>query len=338
MTTRSIRTATALAAVALLAGALPAAAAIKPLPQLPVARTAMAWLASQVNPSGYIPGTSGPDLSDTALVPISAEAAGTHAATARAAVAYLESNVDSYVTEDGHDGPGQLATLILDAVATGASPTDFGGTNLVARLEATMRTSGAQAGLFGVQSATYDGAYRQGLSLIALAAAGVVNTPTIRPAITWLKDQQCPSGGWEAYRATVSHGCGRSDPTTYSGPDTNSTALAIEGLRAQRVNPVHSPLSFLAGLEATHGGWGYYGAAADPDSTALVMGALTVLNQGATAARWVKHGNDPTAVLLGFRLSNGAFYYPISGSPDTANLLATEQAIVALGAYPFPRG
>ena len=49
------------------------------------------------------------------------------------------------------------------------SPTSFGGTNLVARLLATQRTTGTDAGLFGAQDPTFDGAYRQGLALAALA-------------------------------------------------------------------------------------------------------------------------------------------------------------------------
>ena len=44
----------------------------------------------------------------------------------------------------------------------GRNPRTFGGTNLVARLEATVQPSG----LFGVQDATFDGAFRQGLSLL----------------------------------------------------------------------------------------------------------------------------------------------------------------------------
>ena len=74
-----------------------------------------------------------------------------------------------YVRVDGSDGPGQLALLILDAHAMGVNPKAFGATDLVSCLLATERTSGTDKVLFGAQDATYDGAYRQGLSLAALA-------------------------------------------------------------------------------------------------------------------------------------------------------------------------
>ena len=68
-------------------------------------------------------------------------------------LSYLEANANSYITVESADGPGQLANLILDAHAMGVDPTNFGGTNLVARLLATEQTSGPDAGLFGTEAA-----------------------------------------------------------------------------------------------------------------------------------------------------------------------------------------
>ena len=135
------------------------------------------------------------------------------------------------MTVSGSDGPGQLALLILDAHALGVSPTSFGGTDLVARLLATQRTTGADAGLFGVQDPTYDGAYRQGLSLAALAAVGTTSGAAVTAAESWLTGQQCGDGGWTSY-ITAANPC-NGKPAKYEGPDTNSTALAVEGLEAQ---------------------------------------------------------------------------------------------------------
>ena len=73
------------------------------------------------------------------------------------------------------DGPGQLALLILDAHAMNVDPTNFGGTNLAARMVATEQTSGADAGLFGTEAqlnAFTVGGYVQGLVFTALKAVG----------------------------------------------------------------------------------------------------------------------------------------------------------------------
>ena len=134
----------------------------------------------------------------------------------------------------GPTGPGQLALLILDAHALGVDPTSFGGTNLVTRLLATEETSGKNAGLFGTKSQVNNfqaGVYDQGLALGALAGTGDTKGSAIKSAESWLLNQQCADGGWTSYESK-NNPCNGS-PADFEGPDTNSTALAIEGLAAQ---------------------------------------------------------------------------------------------------------
>lgn len=303
------------------------------LPQKAAAQHAAAWLAGQVNAKGFIvnPSTGKADLGDTALTVLALSSTGTQTATAQRALTYLSGHVHAYVKVGTTDAPGPLATLILDAKALGQDPTSFAGTNLVQRLLATMRPNG----LFGDQLPTYDGVYRQGLSLAALANAGVTGSQ-VRPAVRWLKNQQCADGGWMSYRKTASIPCPADDPSTFSGPDTNSTALAVEGLTAQGDAPVNDPTSFLQGLETVKAGWGEYGPPTDPDSTALVIQGLIALKAPVSVAPWVKSGNrDPVSALRSFQLADGAFTYP--GTSGRPNLLSTEQAIPALmrKALPF---
>ena len=312
------------------------ARAVVTLPQRHAASRAAAWLAAKVNAKGYVSFSGSPDLSDTTLVVLALAAAGGEHATALRALGYLKSHVGVYVSYDGHDGAGQLATLILDARSLGESATSFGGTNLVKRLLKTLRTTGQDAGLFGVQDPTYDGAYRQGLALAALAAAGVRGTNELASAISWLKRQQCSNGGWEAYRTSTTSACPPSDPTTYTGPDTNSTALAVQGLAAQRTRARHNPVTFFLHLQSADGGWGYYGGPADPDSTALVIQALVSLHDSVSSTTFRKGQKAAASALLFFQLSDGAFFYPTQGSPNTASGLATEQAIPALMSKAFP--
>ena len=151
-------------------------AAPSPLTRADSAQDGASWLAGQLTSGGYIPSPTTPgqaDLSATANAVLALASAGARDAAMRALV-YLEGQVDNYVAVDGADGPGQLALLILDAHSLGVNPYSFAGTDLVSRLLATERTSGTDAGLFGVQDPTYNGAYRQGLSLAALASVGVV--------------------------------------------------------------------------------------------------------------------------------------------------------------------
>lgn len=299
------------------------------LPQKPAGQRAARWLATQIDAKGYLVSPSGrPDLSSTAQAVLALAATGGWHRVAHRALAYLAAHIHQYVTQNGADGPGQLAQLILDAHALGAHPMHFGKTNLVARLLATMRKGGPQAGLFGRQSPTYNGAFRQGLSLAALAAAGVTKRSKVGPAIVWLQRQQCASGGWMAFRPSTSVACPRSDPKTYSGPDTNSTSLAVQGLVAQKAAIKHDVEKFLATKENPHAGWGVYGAPDDPNSTALVIQALLALKHPVAVHQFQRGRSDPVSALMGFQLKKGAFTYP--QTHNQPNVLATEQALPAL--------
>ncbi len=322
--------------------------ALPALPQTASARAGAAWLAGQLTPAGYIPSTTTPgqaDLSATANTVLALAAAGTDLPRAQTALAYLETQVDAYVTAGGSDGPGELALLVLDAHALGADPSSFGGTDLVTRLLATEQTSGPDTGLFGSQSPTYDGAVRQGLALAALAAAGVTSGPQVAAAEAWLTHQQCPDGGWTSYLTTANPCDG--NPANYAGPDTNSTSYAVIGLEAQHAlgtTAATSALGFLEGAQDPDGGWGYEPnttsapGTTDPDSTALVVQALISLGQSPSSPTFVRGSANPVSALLSFQLASGsgagAFTYP--GDGPTPNLLATYQAVPAVAGVTFP--
>ncbi len=317
---------------------------------------AAGWLGRQFLSNGNLPkaeGEAGLDnlpLALTALV-----AAETGSKQAKAGLAYLEAHFNSFVSEPVSKTqsvvlPGRMAEVILAAVATGASPTAFGGdkaaNNLVARLLATEKAKGGNAGLFGSPSSpTYSSAYTEGLSLLALVATGHPNAA----GAGWLVRQQCSNGGWISYRADVSKGCPAEDPAEYAGADTNSTALAIEALVASKTDPRTSPIPFLEKSQYPDGGWGYIGQVAksqpvDPDSTAVVIQALVALGQLDSPAFSRHDGASPEVALKHFQLGcaapagvRGAYYYTRSEGPS---LYATIQAIPAASgkAYPIGKG
>jgi hypothetical protein len=337
-------------ALALLVSPMTAQAASSPsLPQPDSAQAGATWLAGRFTPQGYIPSQSSPgtaDLSATANSILSLASANVDPGVATNALSYMESHVNTYVTQDGADGPGQLALLILDAHALGANLTSFGGTNLVTRLLATEQVAGHNTGLFGTKAqvkAFLAGVYDQGLALAALAAAGDTGGSAIASADSWLLHQQCPNGGWTSYKSR-SNPCSGS-PADYEGPDTNSSALAIEGLSAQgdlSGTAESNAHTFLVKAQDGDGGWGYEPNAAgapgstDPDSTALVVQAILALGDSPSKAPFVQNAN-PVAVLESFQASSGAnagsFGFPGVSGPD---LLSTYQAVPAVAGVVLP--
>jgi hypothetical protein len=319
-------------------------------PPLQSARWGAGYLARQIAANGgYVTGFGGaPDLSSTAYAVLALHAAGVGAAASDQAIGYLESQVGTGLTGfDGTDDPGRIGYTILAAVSAGQDPRHFGGTaapnDLVARLLATSRTTGADAGLFGSADPTFDGAYRQGTALAALQAAGVPKSQ-VGTNIAWLTGQQCANGLWTSYRADTSTPCPAADPDTFTGPDTNSTSLAVQGLAAYGSQPLKAlVVKAFKRIQSPDGGFPFLAArhqSSDPNSTALSIQALLAEGVGASLPGFRAGAGSAYAALAAYQLGcsdpvdvRGAFFFP--GSRE-ANVFATVQAVPALAKATFP--
>ncbi|MGH8922421.1 MAG: hypothetical protein ACRD0H_29475, partial [Actinomycetes bacterium] len=309
-----------------------------------------------LTPGGYLVGPDGskPDGSGTAAVALALAATGSAPQQLDEAVRYLEANVNSIVVDTSvtpsADNPGRLALLVLVGHATGVDPHAFGGTDLVARLLATARTTGKDAGLFGAADPTYDGAYRQGLSLAALGAAGVsTNNATAAAAVHWLEGQECPgasangtsNGGWASYRASTVTACPNPDPNTFAGADTNSTALAMQGLVAAGAVVSPEATGFLKTLQDADAGWGAFGSPTDANSTSLVIQSLLATHQ--VPSSFAKGSADPVEAVEALQIHGGPADGALAFTPNadhslSPSALATEQAAPALTGLPFGFG
>ena len=313
---------------------------------------AAGWLAGQLDAAiplvNFWSGDWGVTL-DAAISLAATETGGAQLDAVWAAlVAQRDTVIDPFASGDQ---PGRLARIILLAHALGEDPTNVGsapGNDLVARLLATRTTAGADAGLFGdpaVVSPTYDGAFRQGYSIAALVAVGAA-VPA--DAWQWLVNQQCDDGAWMPYRAEQAPGvlvpCAF-DGALFVGPDTNSTAAAINGLVAagQGAASVTDGADWLATVQNADGGWGLYaGDVSEPSSTALSWQALVGAGLGSDPA-YLSKSATPLATLLSFQLGcsapeedRGALTYP--GSNDAPNAFSTAQAVPALAGVPLVFG
>ncbi|MGW5121462.1 prenyltransferase/squalene oxidase repeat-containing protein, partial [Streptomyces noursei] len=104
-----------------------------------VADGGASWLVGQLDANGAhlksaMPGAEQqPDVGNTADTVV-ALAAGGHGAAAQQPLAWLEKNATAWAKQNG---PAAYAQLVLAAHATGTDPRSFGGTDLVAALNAT---------------------------------------------------------------------------------------------------------------------------------------------------------------------------------------------------------
>lgn len=196
----------------------------------------------------------------------------------------------------------------------------------------------ADAGLYGTADPTYDGVFRQSLALMGQVANDI--TPPAA-AITWLLDQQCTDGSFESYRADTSVPCTKPDPVNYTGPDMNSTAMAVQALMAldngrvkvrgalldRVVDAADKAGGWLAKQQNADGGWPYYsGGASDANSTGLAMSAIDTVG-GFDSSKEFGRASRFLGRLSASCADGGGFGYQPGSSPDG---LSTSQGTLGL--------
>ncbi|WP_416482196.1 prenyltransferase/squalene oxidase repeat-containing protein [Streptomyces sp. CL12] len=181
------------------------------------------------------------------------------------------------------------------------------------------------AGLYGTSDPTYDGVWRQSLTLVAQRTLGYHPATA---AVDWLTGQQCANGSFAAFRATPAASC---DAKTMV--DTNSTAAAIQALHATGGHDaaVTKAMDWLKSVQNKDGGWGYNpGSPSDTNSTSVVIGALAAT--GADPAGVRKDGKSPYDALATWSIpcdqdGGGALAY----QPDKKGKLAANADATAAG-------
>jgi hypothetical protein len=315
MFTRSLRRALlATSATALISGAAVAPVTAAPLT---VAQRDAAWLVAQA-PAGVFGNPPAISVAQTASFAFAVGTNPTARKTAQKGMRTLWTNAVSLSTTVSDD-PGALALWIMAAHAYGVNPRKFGSVDLVAKLLATLQgPTAARPGLFGSADPTYDGTYRQGLSLVALKAAG---TAVPQSAVRWLTQQRCSNGG---FSSDVHDNPCSGSPADYQGPDLNATALGIAGLKAAGVANTSSTVAFVKANQHRDGGWGFFpGDPSDPSSTGLMLAALHSWSSPALSSAISKANSS----MGSFQLSSGGFAYPGSTAAD---VLSSIQGLIGL--------
>lgn len=166
------------------------------------------------------------------------------------------------------------------------------------------------AALYGKGDPTYDGVWRQSMTLLAQDAAGA--TPAAK-AVDWLAGQQCADGSFTAYRAEPGDAC----DAKKTPADTNATAIAVQALSATggRGAAVDKALDWLRTVQNKDGGWGYNpGGPTDANSVSVVIGAFAAAGERPEKIR--KGDSSPYDALAALQLGcdakaaeRGAFAY-----------------------------
>ncbi len=261
--------------------------------------SASAWAMMAIAAAGEDPGNWKDDPANPSLVDYLAA----NAATATSANTYSK--------------------MIMAAVAADEDPTDFGGMDFVALLEAEY--DGTQIGDDTLLNDDYWG-------VLALVAAGQdpATSTTIQDSVAFiLANQDAVDDGW---------GWGVGGGFS----DVDNTAAAIMALLAAGQSPgstaITDGLAYIKSTQQDNGGFESWGATnADTDSWGIC--GIVAAGQDPTNAAWESGaGNDPVDDLLTFQQTGddyGAFYWQ-DGTPGMSAAGTTACAIIALVGDYFP--
>lgn len=190
--------------------------------------------------------------------------------------------------------------------------------------------------LYGKTDPTYDGVWRQSLSLLALHTAKITPAPA---AVSWLTGQQCADGGWPSYRANTGKPC------TAATEDTNATSAAVQALTALGGHgpAVAKGVAWLRRQQNTDGGWSFNpGGPSDANSTGVVISALVAAKTDPSTV--TRKGHTAYDGLAAFQIGcsapakdRGAFaYQPDKAGKLAPNGLASAQASLAAAGAALP--
>jgi hypothetical protein len=290
---RTHRRVASLFVIVSLALALPGRAALA-LTDQQRAHRAIGYLAHVQEDNGSIPGFS--PIGSTADAILAIRSADVGADVEQAAIRFLRRQT----VRGNVDTIGLKAKVVLALAATGRNAHDFGGHDLVGEITETEGLNGRYG-----DATIFD----QALAILAIYGS---TTSIDAQAVTWLRDGECPDGGWQfdrPHRAAEGTHCGDpTNPKDFFRSDTNTTAYAVMALALPGAGWDGDPFGFFSRIrDDAQGGWGYTWGFTDTDanSTALVIQAYAAaevaLPDGALHA--LRHLQYPRCGAFAFSLS-----------------------------------
>ncbi len=272
----------------------------------PVAGSA-AWLESQLTDGlAFNPNFGGFDDYGLSIdIALGLDAVGGHDATVQQVTDAIAANLSSYTSyptgNSTHVLAGSLGKALALATSAGRDGTTFGGTDLVADLEAQVATTPPIAGRIQDTfdptqqfEADFSNTIGQALAVQGLDAAG---SPLVAPTTGFLLSQQCSDGFFRLNFAAADAPLQACDADPAASPDTDVTALAVLALQSQTDDAavqaaVTRASSWLADAQRADGSFGGGTATEQPNanSTGLAASALGLSGDttaASAAARWL---------------------------------------------------
>jgi hypothetical protein len=311
---------------------------------------------SQQESGGFAEAGSEPESDFTAWVALALAAAGInprdqttahqHYAAGHSAYTYLAQEAAKNLTYES--AQHKLSTtdferemLVVDA--SGTSPHDFGGVDLVGEILKRQIATGSNAGAFPHEA----GSQTPGINdtIFAILALSPIHEPaaeySVQLAVEWLEAQQKCDGSWNWMYTSRVGSCpeGRRLLPGEAGGEVDMTGAALEALNATRhpdEKGQERAFAYLHEAQTFNGGVPEFLGEMEPNvaSTAWVVQAMW--SAGINPENWIAQGSisEPLAYLASMQQADGRIRY--KASQELNGMWMTAYVTPAFTGNPLP--
>jgi prenyltransferase beta subunit len=248
---------------------------------------------------------------------------------------------DAYTYLAEHAGELTLTTdferalLVVDA--SGTSPEDFGGVQLVQQILARQLTGTHEEGAFVQES----GERTPGVNdtIFAILALSLIQEPAVQSAIkhavTWLIGEQNPGdGGWPAV-------CPRTVASCSEQTEVDMTGAAIQALSAAGMQGSESEqkaIAFLHEAQDSDGGFSEFPGEGEESNVASTAWAVQAIwAAGGNPETWVKgSGREPLDYMESMQHEDGSIQWKASSDSNPVWMTAYVTPAYAGDPWPIP--
>jgi hypothetical protein len=321
--------AVALATVATaIVGACPAQAAANGVNQARLDNT-VKFLQEVQNTDGGFGGVRGgeSDPAFSAWVALALAAAGINPQDQTA----TRGGVDAYAYISHHAGELSVTTdferVLLVADASGTSPRDFGGSDLVQIILDRQLHDGSFAHVPAGQPGVND-------TIFGILALSLVHEPgigeAVRRAADWLEGEQNDDGSWSSNCIRTTVGC---NPEA----EVDMTAASIEALTAAGRRGTESEtrsFAFLRAAQNADGGFSEKPVQTESNVASTAWAAQGIWAGGQSPEDWTKGGVNPLGYMASLQQLDGSIRFKVS--EDSIPVWMTAYVAPAFAGQPLP--
>jgi prenyltransferase beta subunit len=250
--------------------------------------------------------------------------------------------VDAYDYLAAHAGELSATTdyerelLVVDA--SGTSPEDFGGVDLVGELLRRQITTGVEAGAFPHEA----GSRRPGVNdtIFAVLALSPIESERARSAVqvatSWLEAEQDADGSWPATCPKTVSGC--APPGGEPQGEVDMTGAAIQALNAAGRHATHAQevaVGYLRTAQnAVEGGFPEEPGEAQANVASTAWAVQGLWSAGVNAETWAPDGVDPLTYMQSLQQPDGHMRWKLA--QDVNGVWMTAYAGPALSGDTWP--